>query len=76
MSAPVLRVLRAILSVRPRYECIDCGCRADGGVAVIELENPDSLGLLRAASIPSNTYMPIGWAGYGLDKHRCPDCAK
>lgn len=80
MSRPTLSIRRVVLTCTPRYTCVDCGAQEDGTprvqIEVDHVESPMALGHTIADTTVSNSHMPIGWAGYGIDIHRCPECAK
>lgn len=79
MSRPTLSIRRVVLTCTPLYTCVDCGAHAEG-TPLVQIEadhvhSHDVPDILRRAPV-SNSHMPIGWVGYGIDKHRCPECAK
>lgn len=75
MPAPKLLVTQVTARVVPVYFCVNCGVSAQGdrsfeatGLSIA------ILGELRRWSTPTSIYIPVGWASYGLDEHRCPRC--
>lgn len=79
MSRAVLAFRRIAVKARPVYTCEYCGARADGDTVSMEIDFPAGatfaeVGEAIAREHVSNTHMPEGWAGYGMTRHRCPEC--
>jgi ribosomal protein L37AE/L43A len=79
---PDLDIRQLSLKALTIYTCVSCGKRATGETYRLEML-PHSFScsvaqlgdaVAKSTRHISNSHMPVGWAGYGLDVHKCPEC--
>lgn len=76
-----LMYAKATVKARSFFICTDCGAEEKGETVTIDVDDngvgaPEmSFTQTRARNV-CNQNMPVGWAGYGRNVHRCPKCAK
>lgn len=76
MSRARLHVLRATIEARPVYTCTRCGANEQGDRVTLTVDTPDNFERWLADQTVNNTYMPVGWSGYGLFSHLCQRCTQ
>ncbi len=59
-----------------QYKCDDCGAWGAGSFVTTELHSLSESELREAQRNLSNSSLPIGWACFGSDSHKCPACIR
>lgn len=70
MRRPRLDVTRVTVRATPVYTCRECGREGRGDAVTLQAA---SYAEAFRNPVVSNSHMPVGWAGYGLYEHACPE---
>lgn len=58
------------------FRCTVCGRDAPGKTDTVQIDSTSMDGFMQQVIgiKQRNAYMPIGWASYGANTRRCPNC--
>lgn len=79
MPAAHITIEALVVRLRPTYTCRRCGGMEKGTATRLDILDmncniADVGAVIERQMPPSNRLMPMGWSGFGLYEHQCPDC--